>query len=89
MNSVIRLSDRITTGLHTPAGKVDGFKPLQVVAVLCCGVLRFFGSACFVAWLGFFLLWFFKIPLKSSSHQLPKAVKEFYWSTDNVCVFYM
>lgn len=33
MSSIIPFSDRITAALHTPARKVDGFKPLQVVAV--------------------------------------------------------
>lgn len=59
MNSVIHLSHRITTGLHTPARKVDGFKPVQVVAVLCCGVSRFLGlHVLLVGWDFFFVVVF-------------------------------
>lgn len=65
-NPAIPFPDRITTALHTPARKVGGFKSLQVVAVVRCSVLRFFRSVCFVGWLGFFLLWFFKNSIEDS-----------------------
>lgn len=90
MSSAIPLSDRITAALHTPARKVDAMKPLQVVAVQCCGVLRLLGlCGWLVGWDFFFLLCFFKIHLKAHSHQLLKAVEEFYWSNDKHACFYM
>lgn len=61
MNSAIPLSNRITTALRAPARKVDGFKALQVVAVLCCSVLRF--EVCVFCWLGFS---FFVVVFKNS-----------------------
>lgn len=59
MNSAIPLSGRITTALHTPARKVGSFKPLQVVAVLWCSVLRFLGlCVLLISWDFFFVVVF-------------------------------
>lgn len=59
-NPAIPFPDRITTALHTPARKVGGFKSLQVVAVVCCSVLRVLGLFVLLAgWDFFFVAVFF------------------------------
>lgn len=80
MNSAIPLSDRITTALHTPARKVDSFKPLQVAAVLWCSVLRFLGLCVLLISWDFLLLWFLKnsirVPFSSASEGSKGALLE-------------